>query len=113
MALNLIPFTHAPEMANNWESESNKALVSHPSTITLDSFASPTSLPNGSGLWYRSLCLNILEITDFALESVQEWSQNFLELRELQPLLAPSNSSFLELDILSTHDPIHHIYNIL
>ena len=30
--------------------ESNNALVSCPSTITLDSLASPTSHPNGSGL---------------------------------------------------------------
>ena len=43
-------FTHVHELANNLEPESNKALVSRPSTITLDSFASPTNLPDGSGL---------------------------------------------------------------
>ena len=57
--------------------------------------------------------LILFEITDFILESMYEWSQNLPGLRELQPLLVPSNSSFPELGILSTHDPIHHIYNIL
>ena len=45
-------------MADNQEPEFSNALVSCPSTITLDSLASPTNYLNGSGLWYRSLCLS-------------------------------------------------------
>ena len=50
MVFNFSFFTHFNEIADNWEPESSKALASCPSTITIDSLASATSLNNGFGL---------------------------------------------------------------
>ena len=58
--------------------------------------------------------LRFFEITVWVLHLGLEPSQYLLEdLRKLQPLLAASTLSFLELDTPSIHVPIHHIYRTL